>query len=410
MITTGRLAAILLLPLAAALADAALAAEPDAFVVHSVTGVDFTGPLKKLAPDGSVQLGGARPVISATEIVTIRRTPLHLPSFPERAVVVLTHGDRVPMDPEKPLKLDDGRLYFHVRPATRADPVRIPRAFVALLWLAVPEGTRDPDLLIGRLLDARRSRDVLLLRNGDQLAGTVTAIDPAKGVRIDANGREVTVALAQVSGIAFNTELQARLRRPKAYTHVVLVNGGRLSFSTMQLDAAKLAGKTLFGARLEIPLTAAAALEPRSERVVYLSDIKPKSFEHTPFLNTSWPLAADAAVTGRPLRLGGNTFDKGLGMHSKSRVTYALDGRFRWFEALVGLDDRAGRRGRARLQIVVDGKEQILGPEKELTGKDAPLPVRIDVNKARELTLVVDFGSYGDVQAHVNWADARLIR
>ena len=59
---------------------------------------------------------------------------------------------------------------------------------------------------------------------------------------------------------------------------------------------------------------------------------------------------------------------------------------------------------------MVDGKEQIPGPEKELTGKDAPLPVRIDVSKARELTLVVDFGSYGDVQAHVNWGDARLIR
>jgi hypothetical protein len=58
----------------------------------------------------------------------------------------------------------------------------------------------------------------------------------------------------------------------------------------------------------------------------------------------------------------------------------------------------------------VDGKEPDLGWNKELTAKDAPLPVRIDVRKARELTLLVRFGSFGDVEAHVNWADARLIR
>ena len=61
-------------------------------------------------------------------------------------------------------------------------------------------------------------------------------------------------------------------------------------------------------------------------------------------------------------------------------------------------------------QVLVDGKEQDLGQNKEVTAKDAPLPLRIDVRKAQELTLIVAFGSFGDVEAHVNWADARLIR
>ncbi len=52
----------------------------------------------------------------------------------------------------------------------------------------------------------------------------------------------------------------------------------------------------------------------------------------------------------------------------------------------------------------------MLGWKKELTGRDAPRLVRLDVRQAQTLTLVVDFGSQGDVQAHVNWADARLIR
>jgi hypothetical protein len=407
MSTTGRLAALLLFPIGAAFADS----DPETFVVHTANGVDFSGTVTKLAVDGSVTLGSR--VISAADIVTIRRSPLRLPDYPDRAVVVLTGGNRVPVDPEKPLKLEDGRLYFHVRPNMQVEPLRIPRAFVALLWLAPPEGIRDPELLTNQLLNAKRLRDVLLLRNGDQLAGTVTSIDRVKGVRMDTNGRAVTIALAQVSGIAFDTELQARSRRPKTYTHVVLANGGRLGFSTLQLEAGagkSLAGKTLFGARLDVPLSQVAALEPRRASVIYLSDLKPKRFEHTPFLSVSWPLALDAAVSGRPLRVGGNTFDKGLGMHTKSRVTYALDGDIRWFEASIGLDDRISRRGRARIGVLVDGKEQGLGADNDLTGKSAPLAVRINVHKARELTLLVDFGSYGDVQAHVNWADARLLR
>jgi hypothetical protein len=32
------------------------------------------------------------------------------------------------------------------------------------------------------------------------------------------------------------------------------------------------------------------------------------------------------------------------------------------------------------------------------------------VRGGRELTLAVLFGRFGDVQAHVNWADARLIK
>ena len=36
--------------------------------------------------------------------------------------------------------------------------------------------------------------------------------------------------------------------------------------------------------------------------------------------------------------------------------------------------------------------------------------VRVDVSGANELTLEVDFGPTGGVQADVNWADARLIK
>jgi hypothetical protein len=374
----------------------------------------LTGPLRKLAADGTVRLGGDRPVlVSGSDLVTLRRA-LPLPDYPKKNAVILTNGDRIPIDAE-PVRLEEGRLFFHVA-APLAGPagqgVRVPRGFIALLWLAAPQDTNDPDLLVRKLLTGARNQDVLLLANGDRVEGRVTAIDSTKSCTVQAGKREVKVAFSQLAAIAFNTELQARFRPQKTYTHVVLSGGGRLGFASLELDPEKnrLAGKTLFGARLGFPLAHLAALEPRLGRVVYLSDLKAKSYQHTPFLDVSWPLVADAAVSGRPLRLAGGTFDKGLGTHSRCRITYDLAGGFRWFEAQVGLDERSGKRGRARIAVLVDGKEQDIGWNKELTLKDAPIALRIDVRQARELILIVDFGTFGDVEAHVNWADARLIR
>ena len=63
-----------------------------------------------------------------------------------------------------------------------------------------------------------------------------------------------------------------------------------------------------------------------------------------------------------------------------------------------------------RLRVLVDGKERDLGFKGELTWRTGPLRLRLDVSKAKELTLGVDFGAGGDVGDHVNWADARLIK
>jgi hypothetical protein len=389
----------------------AAAPAPLEFIVHTADGGNFTGPLQKLAADGAIRLGGSSPaVIPGVNVVTVRRADLRLPGYPENDVVVLTHGDRVPFDPRSSIKLEDGRVTFQSLPALREQPLSIPRAFVALVWLQAPAALPDPELAIRHLVAGKRVKDVVLLRNGDQVEGTVTAIEPIKGVHVDVSARRLVLPLSQVAGIAFNTELAARIRLPKTCTHLVLANSGRLSFAALQLEGGKLRGKTLFGARVEVPLAEAASLETRGERVVYLSDLKPRSFQHTSFAGVSWPLTRDTAVTGRPLRLAGNTYDKGLGVHAKSIAVYDLNGKFRWLEAVVGLDQRTGRLGRVRVKVLVDGKEQALGPDRELTGKDAPLAVRVNVERARELTLVVDFGSYGDVQAHVDWADARLLR
>ena len=127
----------------------------------------------------------------------------------------------------------------------------------------------------------------------------------------------------------------------------------------------------------------------------------------------TWPYASDRTVSGAPLRLadhgGESTFDKGLGTHPRTTLTYDLGGKYRRFDASVGIDPAVGGRGQASVRILVDGKEQSFPALKALAAGN-PIPVRVNVTDAKELVLEVDFGTAGSVQADVNWAEARLIQ
>ena len=113
-------------------------------------------------------------------------------------------------------------------------------------------------------------------------------------------------------------------------------------------------------------------------------------------------------MLGGPLSIGGRGFESGIGVHSRSVLTYELDGQYREFTAQCGLDDAAGLMGDVSASIVVDG--EVKWEERHMRGGTQPRAVRIDVSGARTLKLRVDFGGNGDVRDRFDWADAALIR
>ena len=219
-----------------------------------------------------------------------------------------------------------------------------------------------------------------------------------------------------MAAVALNSELADRGAAPGIRARLVLLGAGRPDGTRLSLtkatctDGATLTGTTSFGVAVSVPLERVAGLDLFGGKAVYLSDLTPARQEMDPFLDVRWPLVPDGSATGQALRLADGVHDKGLGTHPRSRITYRLDGAYRRFEALVGLDPGSGRDGGARVQVLADGKPLDLGLPRELTARAAPLAIAAAVTGVKELTLVVDFGSRGDVQADVNWADARLVK
>jgi hypothetical protein len=374
-------------------------AEPPAFTLDTASGKPLAGPLRELGAGWSVRLGDAR--ADGADVVALRRDGALLPPRPVGEHVVFANGDRLPGAVEA---LDGERVRFRLG----KQALSLPLSALSVLWLAAPDGA-EPDRLLRRLAAEARTRDTVLLRNGDSVEGVVTGLD-ARGLRLEVNRKELTVERGKIAAVALNTELTTPLTPKGAYGRLVLRDGGRLSLASAACaDGRTLTGETLFKAAVSFPVEDVVALYVQGGPAVYLSELKAKSFEYVPYLGAAWPYVLDGSVDRRDLRLGGNTFDRGVGMHTESRLTYDLAGGYRRFEALVGLDNKTGKGGSARVRVLVDGRSQDIG-NGPLTLRSGPVSVRVDVTGAKELTLVAEFGERGGVQGHVNWADARLIK
>ena len=70
------------------------------------------------------------------------------------------------------------------------------------------------------------------------------------------------------------------------------------------------------------------------------------------------PYRRDASIEGHPLRLAGQVYDRGLGTQSRTFLAYRLVADDQRFQALVGLDDRAGALGSVVFRVLVDGRER----------------------------------------------------
>ena len=113
-----------------------------------------------------------------------------------------------------------------------------------------------------------------------------------------------------------------------------------------------------------------------------------------------------AAGDGVQLRLNGQSYAKGLGVHANSDVRYALGGTCTQFTADVGVDDEIGDAGSVVFQVWADGAK--LWDSGPMTGASATTPAAVNVTGKQQLQLVVTDGGNGGGYDHADWAGARV--
>lgn len=122
-----------------------------------------------------------------------------------------------------------------------------------------------------------------------------------------------------------------------------------------------------------------------------------------------WNTAAHAGgVAPLPIKLGKQSFARGLGHHANGGITIALGGVYAEFAASVGVLVQNSPDGSVIFRVLVDGEERYHSPV--VRQADGAVPIRVDVRGGEELLLEALDAGDGITCDMATWADARLLR
>ncbi len=119
----------------------------------------------------------------------------------------------------------------------------------------------------------------------------------------------------------------------------------------------------------------------------------------------------DKAIMGEPIRMAGQIYHHGIGMHTPCQMTYRIPADATVFEATIGFSDGVSNPttlADAAFRIR-DETGRIIYSSGRLTPADGVRAVRVGVRGVKEITLSVSESRNGRNSDHVNWASAAFV-
>lgn len=257
-------------------------------------------------------------------------------------------------------------------------------------------------------LEQRESDNLFLIQpEGEVLEvnGLVEEIDRSRLLFLRDGGDDLESAeLVDVHGIVLATPLRTKNEIP--VLRLLLTDGSRINVEEVEMKGDGSLKASFLGQSVSVPTSDVDSIAIRSPNLEFLSDLDPLFSSIQPLLAIERKWQRDAAVTGGPLLLDGEVFEKGIGICSRSELLFDCSD-FDRFVATVGIDDSASGRGDCIFVVRVDGAEVARTQANSDSGKQS---MKIDLNGGTRLSLAVEPGPDLDLSDFANWGDASLIR
>lgn len=371
--------------------------------------------IKPIAGELAVEIedaGGRKRTLKCIDVVDVAMAPQQINRSPvaHDVQVLLRNGDTVfgsllePM-PEG-LQLQSAALGTVSYKLDHIDSVRflINRA----VWPTRRPAEESADFVVSKTLDERKAALKSISK-----AGVVYTSSMLK--------RDVTIQCADTAVIWTMAPLDPPPKPPATLHAIVqLTDGGSIQGSITSLAEGVLKLTDLYGANRSIGTASVSGIYFKNGRIAYLSDQPPATVKEeanyirdparTHPSDKVFPFQVDRNVRGGKLAIRGQEFRKGLGVHSRSELTWELGGAYSRFEATIGIDDVAveSECGSVIFVVIADGKK--VWDSGPVTWKDAPRPVTVALAGAQQLTLLVDWGDDFERGDCADWALARVIK
>jgi hypothetical protein len=408
----------LLIPTFAA-ADAPVASDP-VFTALMVNAESVSGRIRQFGPKGELTLvtvDGPERVIPIDSLVKlsreVKRTREEDPASLTRrpGVVLFPDGDRL----FRASILAANETALEVKP-DNMEIVAIPlESLLGLIFhepttpeaLGLPIGPDALEGLVQRVRNDPRMSEVVWLNNGDKLSGGFLSLTE-KAIEIQPGKDRVSVDLSSVVALGFDPSLVVYPKPEGPLLELTFENGSRLGVTGARIEEGNLLARTRFGTSIRAPISDLTRVHARTHSVVYLTEREPAGERYVPYVGPPRPYRRDATVDGHPMLLSGKEYERGIGTQSRTLLAYRLEPGDKRFQAMLGLDDRAGPLGGVIFRVLVDDKERYVSPP--MAAHDAPRPVDLDVSGAHVLILITEYGERGGVRDLADWVEARIIR
>jgi hypothetical protein len=235
------------------------------------------------------------------------------------------------------------------------------------------------------------------------VTGLIDSLDSDQ-LKFQVSGQDHRVPRSRLYGVVI---AQPAVAEKPSHCVVTFHDGSVLGGDSLSLsgDAATLSVPG--SGKVEFSWKAAARIGIRSPRLAFLSDLKPIAEEQQPLVTL--PLAAqrDKSVSGKPLTLGATVYEKGLGVHARSSLTFAADKKWDTLVATIGLDAAAGSKGDCVFVVAADGEPLLT---RRMKGADSPAEISVPIAGRQQVTLQVEPGEGLDLADHADWCDVRFIK
>ena len=268
-------------------------------------------------------------------------------------------------------------------------------------------------------------KDLLIVpkREGDGLdflAGVVSTIS-AEEITFLLDGDTIPVPAAKVYGVVFAQTNGSKLTS-RCVVHAA--SGLEIGAASITFADGTFMVTTAWGQKLSLSSGQIQMIDFSVGRIRYLSDLVPlkENFSgidpddslftglvDSATLQLMYGPRRDTTLDSQiPIRLRGQRFAKGMCIHSRTELTYALDRKFTVLEAIVGIDDLVSGNQQSIVSLTISGDGKQLYHQNVST-QDAPVPLKVSLENVATLTILVD---YGDNDSSCDWldlADAKLI-
>lgn len=395
--------------------------------VRTIRGSSASGSLVSLDSKGVVvEAGSEKTEIPVTMLMSVvPKSPPALAADTSPISIELVDGSQLSataytvIDNSATVKLVSGGAVSIATDAIYSVRLKKQEPTITRQWDEILDAPITGDTIVIRKTTRKTHDDTTTKTTSlDYHVGRLHDID-TESVQFELGGERGSVSRERVEGVIYYHRKDIQMPEPLCL--VEDVGGSRWRVRSLQLDGEQLRIESSAGTKITLPMNAIRKIDFSTDKIIFLSDIKPDSVEWSSYLDSGklsealtqmYEPRRDQSFAGGKLQLRSanktrHSYGKGLAIHSRTLLIYTVPDGFRRFEALAGIDAEMGEAGHVRLQISADTVKLF---DETIAGMDDPKTISLDIRGARRLKILVDFGDDLDIADHLNLCEARIAK